>query len=134
MFDVKEASMNKKEEMRAMRSQGMVYREIAEKFGVSRQYVAAVCGGRDPACFRPIGSSCVYENLRNWMNDHKVSRNEFVRRMGLEKHTRNCARFNCIMRGELQPRKDYIDRMLDVTGMPYEKLFYKPEVGDQDGK
>jgi hypothetical protein len=33
------------------------------------------------------------------------------------------------MRGDAQPRKPYIDKMLAVTGMTYEELFYT-EVDD----
>ena len=121
--------MNKKEQMKLLRDQGLKHREIAEIFGVSRQYVADVCGKCDPAYFTPVGSECVYPNLRKWMNENKVSRREFLKRMGLTPHTSNHVRFSNCIRGEYQPYKPYIDKMLKVTGMTYEMLF----AGVEDG-
>ena len=115
--------MNKKDRMKLMRESGMKHREIAEVFGVSKQYVADVCGKCDPAYFVPIGSECIYPNLRKWMNDNKVSRREFMKRMGLTPHTNNNERFCRCLRGEYQPPKPYIDKLLMVTGFTYETLF-----------
>ena len=118
---------SKRKKMQLLRDQGLKYREIAEKFGVSRQYVCAVCASYDPDHFRIIDEHCVYPNLREWMNDHKVSRSELLRRMGLTVNANNSNRLSYYMRGENDPRKDYIDRMLKVTGMTYEKLFYRED-------
>jgi hypothetical protein len=57
------------------------------------------------------------------MNDNKVTRREFLRRMGLVTHNTNYERFNNILRGEGDPQKHYIDKMLEVTGLTYEVLF-----------
>jgi transcriptional regulator with XRE-family HTH domain len=121
--------MNKKEKMKLLREQGFKHQEIADMFGVSRQYVADVCGNCDPAYFIPIGDECVYPNLKKWMNENKVSRREFIKRMGLTPHTSNHARFNKCVRGEYQPPKPYIDKMLAVTGLTYEKLFEEVQDG-----
>lgn len=121
--------MTKKEQMMAMREQGLKHREIAAAFGVSRQYVAFVCGKCDPAYFVPIGDECVYPNLRKWMNKNKVSRSEFLRRMGITTGADNQERLNKTIRGEFQPRKKYIDKMLQVTGLKYETLFAEVEDG-----
>lgn len=115
---------SKRKQMLLLRDQGMKYREIAEKLGVSNQYVSMVCAQYDPAHFQYIGESCVYPNLRNWMNENKVSRKEFLRRMGLTGNPGNYERLTSYMRGESHPRKQYIDKMLKVTGLKYEKLFY----------
>jgi transcriptional regulator with XRE-family HTH domain len=120
---------SKRKQMQMLRDQGMKHREIAERFGVSRAYVAAVCGKCDPAYFVPVDDGCIYPNLRDWMNKNKVSRKEFMRRMGITGHTTNYERFTAYMRGDAQPRKPYIDKMLAVTGMTYEELFYT-EVDD----
>ena len=120
---------SKRKQMQMLRDQGLKHREIAEKFGCSRQYAAMVCGKCDPAYFVPIGEECVYPNLRKWMNEHKISRKEFLRRMDITAHTSNYARLNGCIRGEYQPRKPYIDKMLEITGMTYETLFYT-EVDD----
>ena len=115
---------SKRKQMQMLREQGLKYREIAEKFGCSKQYVAVVCGKCDPAHFVYIGKECVYPNLRKWMNENKVSRNEFVRRMGYAPSGRSADSFRAYIRGDAQPRKPYIDKMLEVTGLTYETLFY----------
>ena len=115
--------MADKERMKLLREQGLTHGEIAKVFGVSRQYVSHVCGKCDPAYFIPIGSECIYPNLRKWMNENKVCRGEFVRRMGLVLHTNNIERFGRCLRGEYHPPKPYIDKMLKVTGLTYETLF-----------
>ena len=115
---------SKRKQMQMLRDQGLKYKEIAEKFGVSNQYVSMVCGKCSPAYFQHIDDSCIYPNLRKWMNEKKVSRREFLRRMGLAPYTGNYERFASYLRGESCPRKQYIDKMLEVTGMTYETLFY----------
>lgn len=115
---------SKRKQMQMLRDQGLKYREIAEKFGCSTQYVSMVCGKRDPSHFVPIGEECIYPNLRKWMNENKMSRREFIRRMGLTAHANDYERLSKYIRGEYHPRKPYIDKMLEVTGMTYETLFY----------
>lgn len=119
--------MSKRKQMQALRAQGLKYKEIGERLGVSAQYVAVVCGKGDQAYYRPVGDECVYPNLRKWMNKNKVSRREFLRRMGLTAHTGNYERLTSYLRGETEPRKAYIDKMLEVTGLTYEELFYTEE-------
>ena len=118
---------SKRKQMQMLRDQGLKHREIAERFGVSPQYVSAVCASYNPAQYRVVDENCVYPNLRKWMNDNKVSRNELLRRMGITVHPNNSGRLSSYMRGQCEPRKDFIDRMLKATGMTYEKLFYRED-------
>lgn len=130
-------AQSKRKQMQMMRDQGYKHREIAEKFGVSRQYVAQVCGVCDPAYYVPVDERCIYPNLRIWMNENKVSRKELLRRMGLTGNPGNYERLASYLRGDAHPRKQYIDRMLAATGMTYEKLFYTGINDDrraEDGK
>lgn len=115
---------SKRKQMQMLREQGLKHREIAEKLGVSNQYVSTVCAKCDPAHFRYVDDSCIYPNLRNWMNENKITRREFLRRMGLMPYTGNYERFTSYLRGDNYPRKPYIDKMLAVTGMTYETMFY----------
>lgn len=121
---------SKRMQMMLLRDQGLTHREIAERFGVSRQYVAMVCGRFDPVYFSPIGKECIYPNLRKWMNIHKVSRKEFLRRMDLTPSSNNYDRLNSYLYGIGYPRKPYIDKMLAITGLTYEELF---KTEDEDG-
>lgn len=54
--------------------------------------------------------------------------------MGLSGHQGNYERLNSYITGNSYPRKPYIDKMLAVTGMTYETLFYveqKEESADE---
>ena len=116
-------------EFLAARDSGMTYKEIAIMFGVSRQRVHQVCGKYNPHRFQFITETgCIYPNWRKWMNDNKVSRYELVRRMGLiASQTNYVLTVSGYMNGEYEPKKWFIDKLLEVTGLKYEVLFYKGE-------
>lgn len=116
--------MANKADMLADREAGMKYEDIAKKHGVSYQYVAFTLARYYPPHFAFVKeAACIYPNLRRWMNENKVSRSEFVRRMGFECLSETINRFSDIMKGKRVPKKDWIDAMLRVTGMSYECLF-----------
>ena len=121
--------MKKKFEIyREERSKGLTYREIAAKYGVSRQVVAQACGRYQPARFQYVTETgCVYVNLRNWMNANKVNKSELLRRMGLETLPVNIARWSSYLSGRVDPPKKCIDMLIAATGLSYEELFYMEE-------
>ena len=111
----------------ADRSLGMTYAQIGEKHGVSRQRVGQIIGKSNKYCFKVIKRrGCKFVNLRNWMNENSISRNELARRMGLTPNGETMARIRAYMSGMSNPPKAYIDRLIEATGMDYETLF---EVG-----
>lgn len=108
----------------ADRERGMTYHQIAEKHGVSRQAVAQACSKYSPGHFRPYtAEQVVYPNLRRWLNENKVSRSEFVRRMGLLPEGSNLDHVRNWFSGRYYPIKRVIDSMLEVTGLTYEELW-----------
>ena len=116
--------MTKKQQILALRSQGLKYRQIAEKVGVSFQYAAIVCGQGDVCKFRPFTQDeCVFPHFRQWLNAHRVSRNELIRRAGITLSGTNNQRLGAILRGKSDPSKVWIDRLICATGLPYEQLF-----------
>lgn len=117
--------MGNKEQILEDRAAGMTYKEIGEKYGISRQRVCEICKGRTPKNFHYVtDEGCVYPNLRAWMNENLISRNEFIRRSKFEFCPANTLKFSAIMRGETTDiRKSWIDEMLRITGMSYEMLF-----------
>lgn len=116
--------MADKAAMLADREAGMIYKQIAEKHGVSAQYVAFVCSKYSSVHFRHVSETgCIYPNWRRWVNENKISKNEMLRRMGITVGSENSERLRKFMKGEQFPRKDYIDKLLKVTGMSYEMLF-----------
>lgn len=106
------------------RAKGMTYREIAEKHGVTYQAVACALGKSDAAKFRPwTKDRCIYPNLRNWLNENKVSLKEFVRRTDAVSSGRNLCSYSAYFSGKHYPQKAVIDKILEVTGLTYEKLW-----------
>lgn len=109
------------------RDSGMTYRQIAAKYGVSYQCVSVACG-RNGGSFRPFDSKqVVYPNLRKWLNENKVTKREFVRRMDKVPSEGSIQRLTRWFNGSFNPNKETIDNALSVTGMSYEELFAKPE-------
>lgn len=108
----------------AEREKGMTYQQIADKYGISRQAVAECCGKHSPGHFKGFSKeSCIYPNLRRWLNENKVNRAEFLRRLGLVYGTNSSDRLTRYFRGIGYPPKQTIDKMLEVTGLTYEELW-----------
>ena len=116
--------MADKSKMLEDRESGMKYVDIAKKHGVSYQRVAFVCSKYNPKHFSFLQEdACIYPELRKWMNDNFVSRSELLRRMNYEAVGGNIEKLSGIMKGEVNPKKDWIDALIYVTGMKYERLF-----------
>jgi transposase len=113
------------------RESGKSVTEIAEMYGVSYQAVAQATAKVRENCFKHYTEkSCVYPNLRKWLNDNKVSRNEFVRRMELPPTATNTTRICRYFTGENCPSKATIDKFLKATGLTYEELFWEEKEDD----
>jgi transposase len=122
--------MTKGEIYRMERDKGLKYREIAEKYGVSRQAVAQHCGKYQPARFVTYDEKdCRYANLRKWLNNQKLTRWELLRRLGYKPLTNNYHRLLQILSGRLEIRKHEIDKFIALTGLTYEQLFAEDEKG-----
>jgi transcriptional regulator with XRE-family HTH domain len=118
--------MTKKEQIISLAEQCHTYSEIARITGVSRQYVSQVIVriGKPLTDFRKLSEKdCVYDGIRNWWNSNRMSYHKFFDLMGMRYHQTNITRLQRYFSGEFQPRKDYIDRLISVTGLSYEQLF-----------
>lgn len=115
---------NRTEQIKKDRLSGMTCKEVAEKHGVSFQYVQQVCAGLLRTNFQFVTEDrCVYPNLRKWMNENRVCVSELVRRLGLDATRENFYRYSGVLSGKSLPRKDKIDQLIKATGMTYEELF-----------
>ena len=124
--------MSRTDEYRALRDQGLTYREIAARCGVSYQAVAQVCAKSKATQFRKISTkSCAYPSLREWMNAHYVSTAELYRLMNdgdpCIGHASHVLRKRLL--GITMWKKDEIDLLLKITGMTYEELFREEHHG-----
>lgn len=111
-----------KNEAYSMRLYGATLKEVAEKFGVSREYIRkitppVVLRGRRASTFE----SCVYPNLVNWLHENRYSCASFSNLCRL-----NFATISRALKGENASKKT-IDAILNVTGMTYEVAFAKDE-------
>lgn len=124
--------MKKYEIYRKERDAGLTYKEIAEKYGVSKQNVAQSCAQYHPRFFKFwTPSRCVYPNVRKWLNDNKMTTAEMVRRMGCKNHTNTNQSMRNYLRGKDYPPKLKIDKLLAITGLTYEQFFETDgQVGD----
>lgn len=103
------------------RKNGMTYREIAEKYGVSYQSVHSCCTRQDGTYHTSVSpKGCIYPNLRRWLNADKNRRDRFFQEM-------KCYSIREYIKGVRQPKKDAIDKMLALTGMTYEVMFAQEE-------
>ena len=74
------------------RESGMTCQQVAEKHGTTKQYVSQItCRCRRSGHKSVTADQCIYPNLRNWMNDHKISRPELLDRMYLSNLARSLA-------------------------------------------
>lgn len=106
------------------RESGKSVTEIAKIYGVSYQAVAQAVAKRGIGHFKHYTEeNCIYPNFRKWLNDNKVTRSEFSRRIGIPPSATNNRRISQYFIGCTDPRKSTVDKMLEITGMTYEELF-----------
>ena len=112
------------QQMANMRDSGKTYQEIAEKFNISKQRVYQIIGSNGPKFFRHItATGCIYNGVRQWMNDNKVSITEMTRRLYGNYSPVNFNRVRNKLNGSASITKKYIDKILEITGLTYEVAF-----------
>lgn len=94
----------------------MSYTEIAEKHGVSRQCVHQACTKKKHYQVKP--QACIFVHLREWMNENKISK-MILSEMAEFSYTA----LDRYLKGESDAPKRFIDKMIELTGIPYETLF-----------
>lgn len=113
-----------KQQMLDMKNDGKTYQEIADEFGVSKQRIQQMLSTGDARYFRYIKkTTCVYKGIRKYMNDNKISVAELVRRVYGYYHPKNLATIRNKLNGHTDISKQYIDKLLEVTGLTYEVAF-----------
>lgn len=113
--------MTKKEKVEAyeMLLNGCTFQEVGENFGVSRQYIQQLF----PFMERRYGhDDYIYPNIANWLRTNRMNLSCFARKLGTDSNT--VSRW---FRGINNPKKDFIDAILTLTGMTYEVAFSENE-------
>ena len=109
-------------EMVTMRVNGATLREIAEKFNISREYVRQ-CMPKQMVTNQLVENgweSIIYPALKEWVKEHEFSNADLAKKTGTSQQ-----HINAFLRGNFNPRKSTIDKILALTGMTYEQAFRK---------
>lgn len=120
--------MTRKDRILFLIQDGYTYTEAAAIIGVSRQYVTLVVhkSGVEKCDFRRMTEEhCIYPAFAKWWNDNRMTYHKFFEAMGFCYHYDNITRLARYLKGNGEPKKSYIDKMLAATGLPYETLFCK---------
>ena len=121
-------TIDQKVEMYRMRLEGKSYQAIADRFGVSRQYVYQLIGQQcksEP--YRNVNVQ--YTGLRKWMNESNYSVAKLARESGF---TNNHSYVTIISYLQGSPRMDIdsIRKILRFTGLTLEEAFGEAEQED----
>ena len=111
-------------EMIKLRQEGMPYRKIAEKVGVSYQRVYQIIGKQHISYFKEVTEEqCVFNGIKDYMNKTRTSLAEIIRKIYGSYHSSTCQRFRNYLNGKNEMSMSTINSILDVTGLTYEEAF-----------
>ena len=103
-----------------MRLNGFSLQEIADQFGVSKQYIAQMfpASGRAAQHMRNP-ERCIYPSIRKYMKQNRMTYSRLAALCGCSPTSlyRN-------LTGEAEITKRTIDKLLEVTQMTYEQAFW----------
>lgn len=97
---------------------GATYQEVADKFGVSKQYIHQTVNGFWESKYSARKSKCIYPNIHAWLKRNRMSQIELARKIGVKQ-----GHIWRLLSGTTRLTKDRIDQILEITGMSYEEAF-----------
>lgn len=116
--------IDRNNEMRILKEQGMSYRQLAKMYGISFQRVAQILGKMNVSYFKKVTEQqCVFKGIRDYMNNNEISLSELIRRIYGNYHTQWANRVRLYLNGTNEFKKSFIDKVLEVTGLTYEEAF-----------
>ena len=124
--------MTRADQYAELRRAGYTYEKIAEICGCSYQNVAQHLARKNEVIFRGVvKEQVVFDGLRKWMNDNKVSVRELFRQLnGKNPGGVSSGCFSDRLTGKTQFRMNEINKIISVTGLTYEQLFMAKEGKD----
>lgn len=119
---------NRKKQMQELRNKGFSYEEIGKIMGISHQRVHQIIGKGNKALFRPIKpTGCVFDGIRQWMNENQISISELVRIIYGNTCPENYNRIRSYLTARNDIRKTLIDKILSITNLTYEEAFKRSD-------
>ena len=106
----------------AMKLNGYTLQEIGDKYGVSRERIRQILQGICNPKPRRCHADWLYPNIAKWANESRISNNRLGELLGV---TNTAVRNYMIGKRDLPKR--VIDKLIEISGMTYEKLFEKPK-------
>lgn len=116
-------TIDQKVEMYRMRLEGKSYQVIADRFGVSRQYVHQLFGQK----YKNVNVK--YVGLRKWMNESNYSVAKLARESGCTDN-HNYVTITSYLQGSPRIDIDSIRKILRFTGLTFEEAFGVEEQED----
>lgn len=111
--------MTKEQKLEAcsMRFDGVSIQEIADHFGVTREYIRQITPTINTlAVRRKKLDSYIYPNISRWMKENRVCASKLAKTIGISPVT-----VSNMLSGRVNTTKSTIDKVLEVTGMTYEQ-------------
>lgn len=113
-----------KSQMRGMRNDGYTLQQIGDTFGCSREYVRQCLGNRSySGTLKRTVEQIPFIGLRNWIDENKISVAELCEKMGLSEANGSQTYLTTYIYGKHEFRKSHIDKLIEITNIPYEELF-----------
>ena len=109
-------------DMFTMRIDGFTLQEIADKYGVTRERVRQILA-RSCTESRFSRKNYIYPNLADWMSKNGINCTMLGKQLNVSKQSV----YN-ILTGKNNPSFETLNRILDITKMPYEVAFSKERV------
>lgn len=115
--------MTKRDKLEAykMRLEGKTLQYIADHFGVSKQYIKQITPMAGPS----HRTGYAFPNIADWLYEQSIYNYEFAEMLGISNAT-----LSRWLLGKTEPTLYDIRKIIEVTGMPFEKAFAVEEKDD----
>ena len=105
-----------------MRLDGYTLQEIGDKYGLTRERIRQMFASitTKSGIPRKIYKNYIYPNISDWMIDNNVKQSDLSKKLGCAQVT-----ISSYLTGKNPPSFAFINLMLELTKMPYEVVFSK---------
>ena len=105
-----------------MRLDGYTLQEIGDKYGLTRERIRQMFASitTKSGISRKSYKNYIYPNISDWMIDNNVKQSDLSKKLGCAQVT-----ISSYLTGKREPTFSFINLMLELTKMPYEVVFSK---------
>lgn len=106
-----------------MHLDGCTYQEIADKFGVTKQYIQQSLPSASRRSKKYNSKICIYAGLAQFIDEHNVTQRKLAEVINIKCPQGNATRFKKRITGETPFKINEIYKILEFTGMTFEECF-----------